>query len=120
MKMIKCLYSGNKELRTIRVLSSISHRKKSGSSVLQLEVLIGELLTIDGLTSSSISIREISALDHEAGNDTVENRTLVVKGLSMSTHTLLSSAQSTEVLHSLRDSLSKTTYKMVLLEPTVP
>ena len=47
IKDIQGSYSGNEELRAIGILTSISHRKEARSSVLQLEVLIRELLTID-------------------------------------------------------------------------
>ena len=37
-----------------------------------LEVLILELLSIDGLSTSSISESEVTSLGHEAWNDSVE------------------------------------------------
>lgn len=41
--------------------------------MLQLEVLIGELLAIDGLATSSVAPCEVAALDHEVLDDTVES-----------------------------------------------
>jgi len=59
--------------------------------VLLDEVLIGELLTIDGFATSSVSAGEVTSLEHELGDDTVEGRVGVAE-------TLLTSAQSSEVL----------------------
>ena len=42
------------------------------SSVLQREVLILELVSVDALSSSSVSSSEVPALAHEVGDDTVE------------------------------------------------
>jgi hypothetical protein len=64
--------------------------------VLELEVLIGELLTVDGTTTGTllksevsqlhftnhrrrthVAAGEVTTLEHELGNDTVESRALV-------------------------------------------
>lgn len=57
------------------------HTEKTLSRVLQLEVLIRELLAVNRLSASSISIGEVTALDHELLNDTVEGRALVSEAL---------------------------------------
>lgn len=59
------------------------------------------LSSTDVLTSSAISGREIATLRHEARNYTVEARALEVQFDSLSAHTLLPSAQSSEVLSGL-------------------
>ena len=66
--------------------------------MLQREVLVLELVAIDGLSSSSITSSEVSSLAHEVGNHTVEGGALVAESL-------LSSAQSTKVLSSLGDNI---------------
>ena len=68
------------------------------SSVLQREVLILELVSVDGLSSSSVSSSEVSALAHEVGDDAVEGGALV-------SEPLLSGAESSEVLSSLGDDI---------------
>lgn len=70
-----------------------------GSSVSQLEVFILELGTIDGLSTSTISISEITTLNHKVVNDTMESRTLI-------TETLFASCQLFEVFSSLRNGLT--------------
>ncbi len=60
------------------------------SGVLQLEVLILELVAIDGLATSAIVVGEVTSLAHELGDDAVESWALVAE-------TTLSSAQGTEV-----------------------
>jgi len=62
--------------------------------VLQLEVLIGELVAVDGLAAGAVTLGEVTTLDHEVLDDTVESRALVAKAL-------LASSKSSEVLGSL-------------------
>lgn len=62
----------------------------TGTSVLQGEVLISKLLTIDALATSAILTCEVTSLAHETGDDTVEGAALVTKAL-------LVCAQGTEV-----------------------
>jgi len=45
------------------------------------EVLIRESAAIDGLSSSTVVIGEISSLSHEVGDDTMEVRVFVSKSL---------------------------------------
>ncbi len=83
--------------------------------MLQFEVLIGELLAVDGLPTgaldssvwydikdvdrdSYIATSEVTTLQHELGNDTVELRSRVAKAL-------LSGAKSTEILGGLRNNI---------------
>lgn len=68
------------------------------SSVLQLEVFILKLASIDRLASSTITISEITTLDHELLDNTVELGSLV-------TITLFTSCQSSKVFSSLGNSL---------------
>merc|ERR1712121_511606 len=83
-----------KTYRTVGVGSSVSHGQDSGSGVLQLEVLVLELVTIDRLSSSTVSGSEVSTLAHEVGDDPVEAGAL-------ESESFLTSAQSTEVLAGL-------------------
>jgi hypothetical protein len=59
--------------------------------VLQCEVFVLELVSIDGLSASAIVVGEVTTLAHEVGNDTVEGRALVAVAL-------LAGAQGAEVL----------------------
>ena len=45
--------------------------------MLELEVLIGKLLAVDGLATSSVSVGEVTTLDHELLDDTVEGGALI-------------------------------------------
>lgn len=47
--------------------------------MLQCEVLIFKLVSVDGFSSSAIMIGEISTLAHEVGDDTVENASFIPK-----------------------------------------
>jgi len=51
-------------LGTVRVGPSISHGQVHRSLMLELEVLILELFSVDRFPAHSISHREVSALDH--------------------------------------------------------
>ena len=64
------------------------------SSVLQGEVLVLELVAIDGLSTSTVSSSEVSTLAHEVGDHTVE-------GGALEAEPLLTGAQSAEVLTGL-------------------
>ena len=44
---------GNKELRTVGVFSRIGHAEYAGLGVLQFEVLVGELVPVDGFSASA-------------------------------------------------------------------
>lgn len=74
------------------------------ASVLQGEVLVLELVSIDGLSASAIVVGEVTALAHEVGNDTVEGGALVAVAL-------LAGAQGAEVFggpgHDVRAQLEK-------------
>jgi len=56
--------------------------------MLKLEVLVGKLLSVNGLATGAIALGEVSALNHEVLNHTVESRSLKAEAL-------LSSGQST-------------------------
>jgi len=43
--------------------------------VLEIEVLIGELLAVDGLAAGTVAVGEVTSLDHEVLNDAVETAT---------------------------------------------
>ena len=53
------------ELRSVGVGSGVGHGKDSRSSVLELEVLIRELVAIDGLSSRTIVVGEVTSLTHK-------------------------------------------------------
>jgi len=55
--------------------------EKTLLAVLQLEVLIGELVAVDGLATGTVALCEITTLDHEVLDDTVEGRALESEAL---------------------------------------
>jgi len=88
---------GTKEkLAAVCVRPGVGHGKDSWSCVLEGEVFIWELVSIDGFASSSVVVGEVTSLTHEVGNDSVE-------GGLLEAEPLLASAESTEVLGCLRD-----------------
>lgn len=52
----------DEELRAVRVGTAVGHRQKTGSGMLQGEILIRETLSVDGLAARSVSVCEITAL----------------------------------------------------------
>ena len=83
--------------------TSIGHGQKERLLMLDRESLIVELVSVDGLASSAITSSKVTTLDHELLDDTMEDGALVVQRLSRLANTLLTSAESAEVLSSLGD-----------------
>lgn len=92
----RSISSAQKELRAISVRSGVGHGENSWASVLEPEVLIRELVAIDGLSTRAIVVGEVTTLAHEARDDAVE-------GGSGEPEALLASAELTEVLGGLGD-----------------
>jgi len=99
----------------IRVGAGVGHGEKTRAGVLLDEVLIGELLTVDGLAtgallelasklrrrtgvwmSAHVAAGKVTTLEHEIRNDAVESRALVAEAV-------LAGAQLTEVAGGLGD-----------------
>ena len=68
----------------------------------ELEVLIRELLAVDGLASGAVAAGEVTRLAHEVRDDAVEDAVLVAEGLARPADPLLAGAQRAEVLARLR------------------
>ena len=101
----------------LRVGAGVGHGQKEGLLVPELEVLVGKLLAVDGLAASALRVLatctgamdavcigthiatgEVSALEHEVGDDAVELGAGIAKAL-------LASRESAEVLDRLRDNI---------------
>ena len=65
------------ELRAVGVGAGVGHREDAGALVLELEVLVLELVAVDGLPARSVLVRKIPSLAHEARNDSVKRRRFV-------------------------------------------
>jgi hypothetical protein len=75
--------------------------------VLEFKILIGKFFSVDAFASPSVSVGEVTSLEHEVGDNTVEHRSLVMQRLATLSDSLLSGTESTEVLHCLWNSVSK-------------
>ena len=64
------------------------------------EILIIEFGTIDRLSSSSIMICEISTLDHEIRDDSVESTSFIVQRFTVLSYAIFPCAESSEVFYS--------------------
>jgi len=61
------LGSADEELGAVRVGASVGHGQDARARVLQDEVLIGELLPIDGFAASAVVAREVATLKKKSG-----------------------------------------------------
>jgi hypothetical protein len=59
------LDGADEELGSVGVGTSVGHGEDTGASVLEGEVLISELLTVDGLTTGTVTAGEVTTLKHE-------------------------------------------------------
>lgn len=85
----------------IHTWAGISHRQEEWLLVLLWESLVLKLGSVDGLATSTVTVSEVTTLDHELLNDPMKDGTLVVKRLSFLSYALLTSAEASEVLGSL-------------------
>lgn len=92
--------SGDEELGAVGVWAGIRHRKLTRLGVLDVEVLVLELVAVDGLTAVAVEVGDVTTLDHEPWNDSVEDGVFVAKAL-------FARAQGSEVLSGLWNLLVK-------------
>ena len=67
---ISLIYSNPSSERprlTVGVPSAVGHTQSTRLGVLELEVLIGELGTVDRLSAGSVTSSKVSSLEHEVG-----------------------------------------------------
>lgn len=69
------------ELRAVRVRAGVGHREQTRLVVLEVEVLVSELLAVDRLAARAVAGGEVTALEHEVGDHTVEVGALVAEAL---------------------------------------
>lgn len=89
------LNGGDEKLRAVGIGARVGHRQHAGSGVLQDEVLVGELLAVNGLAASAVVVCKVAALQHEVGDDAVEGGALV-------TESFFAGTQRAEVFTGLR------------------
>jgi hypothetical protein len=86
----------DEELRTIGVWACVGHAQQALFGMLQLEVLVRKLVSVDRLPACAISFGEVAALNHEVLDDAMEGRPLVAEAF-------LAGRQGSEVLSGLQD-----------------
>jgi len=74
------LSASYKKLAAIGIWSLIGHTEKSSFCMFNVKIFVLELFSVDAGTTSTISIKEISSLDHKAFNHPVERTTFVSDG----------------------------------------
>lgn len=77
----RCRRQGDKELAAVGIRSAVRHAQHAGASVLQVVTnLVFEFLAVDGAPSAA-GTGGITGLDHEVGDDSVEEHVVVVASL---------------------------------------
>jgi len=90
------LGGAQEELRSVGIGSGVGHGQNSGTGVRKCKVLVCELGSVDGFSTCSVVVGEITSLAHESGDDTVETG-------SLESESLFSGTQSTEILGGFGD-----------------
>ena len=83
------MYSRNKELWSIRIRARIGHGQQAWLRMLQTECLIRECVTVDALAPLTVSLDNVTSLNHESRNNSVERSSLVMQRLSVFANSLL-------------------------------
>lgn len=86
------MYAVEGGLKAMLTGTSVGHAKQERAFVLEFEVLVLELGAVDTFAASAISCSEITTLDHELLDDSVEGAALVVERLASLPYALLASA----------------------------
>ena len=73
--------SGDEELRPVGVGAGVGHRQQTGAGVSLVEVFVRELLTVDQLTTVASAGFKVTTLEHEVGDNSVEDQALVAEAL---------------------------------------
>jgi type IV secretory pathway TrbD component len=79
---VRCRDRGYKELGAICSWPGIGHAQQERLVMDLFKVLVLELLAVDALAACPVTLCEIAALNHEALDDAVEARILVVERLA--------------------------------------
>lgn len=90
--------SGDEKLGTVGVWTSVGHGQQTWLFVSLGEVFVSKLFTVDGLTTGTVTSGEVTTLQHELRNDSVE------RGSSV-TETLFTGTESSEVFSGLWDNV---------------
>lgn len=89
---------GDEELRAVGVRTGVGHRQLARLGVFDFEVLVLELVAVDGFASVPVVVGDVTTLRHEPWDHSVENRVLVAEAL-------FARAQRSEVLGGLWNGL---------------
>ena len=69
------LDGAEEELRAVGVGAGVGHGQDAGAGVLEVEVLVGELVPVDGLAAGAVVVGEVAALAPAQGEKKVKRNT---------------------------------------------
>ena len=95
----RALHQCNIKLTSIGILfPTIRHRELIRGIVFVYKILIREVPSVDGMSTSTVLVGYVSALDHKMRDDPVENVVFVVEFYAFLAGSFFTSDQASEVL----------------------
>merc|ERR1711998_138877 len=99
---MRCSNSSDEELRAIGIFPRVCHGEQARLVVPPFKVLVCEFHTVYRFATRAVASREVSSLQHEVVDDSMECRSLISQVFARAPPAFLSSTKATEIFCGLR------------------